>query len=187
MSLKTVKQIQEQIKEECSNLGHIEPWFYPEHLVAVEKHTKSLLKKLPAANKEVALLGVWLHDTQRIRGIKGDHQKIGAAQAAKIMQEHGYPSKTIKAVQGIILTHSCNPLMPTTLEGKILATADALAHYDNNFYLRIATGGQKNLADFKDWAIKKLTRDYTKKIFFPWVKKSIKAKHDTLIKAMTMK
>jgi hypothetical protein len=187
MSLKTVKQIQEKIKDECFNLGYTEPWFYKEHLLAVEKHTKFLLKKLPRADKEVALLGVWLHDTQRVRGIKGDHQQAGAAQAKKIMREYGYPAKMIKAVQDIILTHSCGERMPTSLEGKILATADAMAHYGNDFYLRIATTGQRSATDFKLWALEKLHRDYYKKIFFPFAKKEVRGQHLALMKVFTMK
>lgn len=187
MSLKTIKQIKEKIKDECYNSGHIEPWFYDEHLLAVEKYANFLLKKLPKANKEVVLLGVWLHDTQRVRGIRGNHQRIGANEAKKIMLEYDYPSDIIKKVQRIIITHSCDSNPPVTLEGKILATADAMAHYVNDFYLRIATTEQRSLKEFKLWALEKLNRDYNKKIFFQFAKKEIKERHTTLIKLFTMK
>jgi HD superfamily phosphodiesterase len=187
MSLKTVERIKTKIKNECHNLGRIEPWFYNSHLLAVEKYSQFLLKKLPQADKEVVLLGVWLHDTQRVRGIKGDHEKVGAAQAKKIMLEYGYSLKTIKKVQNIILTHTCSKTQPVTLEGKILATADAMTHYVNDFYLLIATTGQRNLKDFKAWALEKLNRDYKKKIFFPFAKKEIKDRHAILMRLFTMK
>lgn len=187
MSLKTVKQIKEKIKNECYNLKHIGSWFYDKHLLAVEKYANFLLKKLPKADKEIVLLGVWLHDTQRVRGIKGDHQKIGAIEAKKIMLEYGYSPDKIKKVQDIILSHACDSLMPKTLEGKILATADAMASYINDFYLQIATTGQRNLAEFKEWALEKLNRNYNKKIFFPFAKKEIEERHLTLMKLFTMK
>jgi len=187
MSLTTVKQIKEKIKNECYDLGHIDSWFYNDHLLAVEKYANFLLKKLPQADKEIVLLGVWLHDTQRVRGIKGDHQKIGAIEAKKIMLEYGYLPDKIKKVQNIILSHSCNNLIPKTLEGKILATADAMTHYVNDFYLQIAVTGQRNLHDFKIWALEKLERDYNKKIFFPFAKKEIKDRHALLMKLLTMK
>lgn len=187
MSLQTVKQIKAQIKDECYKLEHIPSWFYDVHLLAVEKYTNFLLKKLPKANKEVVLLGVWLHDTQRIRGIKGDHQKIGAEEAGKTMLEYGYSEDVIKKVQNIILSHSCNSLMPSTLEGKILATADAMAHYANDFYLNIAVTGKRNLQEYKISALAKLNKDYDEKIFFPFAKKEIKAKHEVLMKLFTMK
>lgn len=187
MSLKTLKQIKEKIKGECYNLGQIETWFYDKHLLAVEKYANFLLRRLPQAKAEVVLLGVWLHDTQRIRGIKGNHQKIGATEAKKIMLEYGYPVDVIKAVQEIILTHSCDGVRPTTLEGKILATADAMSHYINDFYLLIATTGQRNLEDFKLWALEKLDRDYNKKIFFSFAKKEIKGRHVVLTRLLSMK
>ena len=187
MSLKTVKQIKEKIKNECYNLGHIDSWFYDKHLLAVEKYANFLLKKLPKANREIVLLGVWLHDTQRVRGIKGDHQKMGAVEARKIMQEYGYSAAIIKKVQSIILTHSCNRSKPITLEGKILATADAMTHYVNDFYLQIAITRRRSLKVFKLWALEKLNRDYNKKIFFPFAKKEIKERHTILMKLFTMK
>ena len=187
MNLKTIRQIKEKIKNECYNLGNIDPWFYDKHLLAVEKNANFLLKKLPQADREIVLLGVWLHDTQRVRGIRGDHQKIGAIEAKKIMLEYGYSSDKIKRVQAVILSHSCDNLMPKTLEGKILATADAMTHYVNDFYLQIATTGQRNLVEFKAWALEKLNRDYNKKIFFPFAKKEIRERHLILMKLFTMK
>jgi len=187
MSYKTIKKIKEKIKNECYNLRHIEPWFYTEHLLAVEKYANFLLKKLPRANKELVLLGVWLHDTQIVRGKRGDHQKEGANEAGKIMREYGYANDMIKKVQSIILTHSCDKDIPATLEGKILATADAMTHYVNDFYLRIATAGQRDLKGFKLWALEKLQRDYNKKIFFSFAKEKIKDRHFLLMKLFKMK
>lgn len=187
MSLKTIKQIKEKIKYECYHLGYMEPWFYDDHLLSVEKYANFLLKKLPKADKEVVLLSVWLHDTQRVRGIKGDHQKKGAEEAKKIMLGYGYSAEMIKKVQGAILTHACDKKLPATLEGKILATADAMTHYVNDFYLRIATTRQRSLKEFKAWALEKLNRDYNKKIFFPFAKKEIQERHTILMKLFTMK
>lgn len=186
MSLRTVKQIKERIKEECYKINHLD-WFYDNHLLAVEKSANFLLKKLPKADKEIVLLGVWLHDIQRVRKIKGDHQKIGAIEAKKIMLEYGYSLDIIKKVTGIILSHSCKNLMPTTLEEKVLANADAMAHYSNNFYLQIAVLGQRSLEEFKIWALEKLARDYNQRMFFPFAKKEIKKRHDILMQLFTMK
>jgi len=187
MSLKIVKQIKAKIKKECYESGHIEPWFYDRHLLAVEKFANFLLKKLPKADKEIVLLGVWLHDIQRVRGLKGDHQKMGAREAKKIMQGYNYPDKTIKSVQAIILTHACDGALPGALEGKILATADAMTHYVNDFYLQIAVTGQRSLEEFKRWSLEKLNRDYNKKIFFPFAKQVIKGRHAVLVRLFTMK
>ena len=63
---------------------------------------------------------------------------------------------------------------------KILASADAMSHYINDFYLIIATTGKRNL-------LEKLKRDYNKKIFFDFAKKTIRKRHELLMELMTMK
>ena len=155
--------------------------------MSVEKFAKILLKKLPKANKEIVLLGVWLHDLQRIRAIKGDHAKVGASEAVNVMKQFKYNDSTIKQVQKIILSHGCDSkTMPNTVEAKILASADAMSHYVKDFYLQIATLGERDLDTYKIWALEKLNRDYNKKIYFNFAKKIIKKRHDILMKLFTM-
>jgi HD superfamily phosphodiesterase len=182
-----INKIKQLIKKECDEFMGANSWFYENHLLAAEKAAKFLLGKLPKANKEVVLLGVWLHDLQRVRNIDGDHQKIGAREAEKVLKDFGYDAKTISEVKEVILSHSCEHILPKTLEGKILASADAMSHYGNDFYLRIATMGERFLEEYKEWALEKLNRDYNKKIFFPFAKKKIKSRHQALIKILTMK
>jgi HD superfamily phosphodiesterase len=184
-----ITQIKKLVKKECENLRFVPDWFYENHLLAVEKWTKFLLKKLPKADGEIVLLGVWLHDLQRIRGIKGNHQKIGATEAEKIMKKFEYSKYKIDAVKSIILVHSCSNArkVPKTLEGKILASADAMAHYVNDFYLQIAVDGKRTLKDYKKWALEKLNRDYNRKIFFKFAKKEIEDRHKVLLEIFRMK
>jgi HD superfamily phosphodiesterase len=182
-----MKAIKEKIKRECEDLGFAPGWFYTDHLLAVEKFSKFLLKNLPKADKEIVMLGVWLHDLQRIRGIKGDHQKIGAREAEKVMKEFGYSREVIKKVKNIILTHSCSQKKPTTVEGKILSSADAMSHYYNDFFIRIAMIGKRDLKDYKKWVLEKLDRNYNKKIFFKFAKNKIKERHNLFKKVFTMK
>lgn len=183
-----INQIKKLVKDECFSLSFIGKWFYSVHLLSVEKFAKELLKKLPKADKEIVLLGVWLHDLQRVRGIKGDHAKMGAVEAEKVMRQFGYQDKTIQHVKKMILSHSCGAhLIPKTLEGKILASADAMSHYVNDFYLTIAATGKRDLAEFKEWALEKLDRDYHKKIFFDFARKMIEKRHKILKEVFTMK
>jgi HD superfamily phosphodiesterase len=185
--MKIIKSIKELVKKESSELGFVSSWFYESHLLAVEKFSKFLLKKLPKANKEIVMLGVWLHDLQRVRGMKGDHQKIGAREAEKVLKKYNYSEDKIIKVKDIILSHSCGNKKPTTLEGKILASADAMAHYTSDFYIRIGVSGERDLNEYKKWALEKLDRDYNKKIFFSFAKKEIRERHKALKKVFTMK
>jgi len=185
--MEKIDQIKSMVADECANLGFIDSWFYDVHLLAVERFAGELLGKLPDADREVVLLGVWLHDLQRVRGIEGDHAKSGAIEAEKVMQQFGYPEETIDKVKEIILTHSCkDDELPDTLEGKILASADAMSHYVNDFYLTIASTGERSAKDFKKWALEKLDRDYSKKIFFDFAKQTVEKRHKVLEEFLTM-
>jgi HD superfamily phosphodiesterase len=180
--------VKKLVKNECLNMGFIESWFYDVHLLGVEKCAKQLLNELPGADKEIVMLGVWLHDLQRIRGLKGDHAKIGAREAAKVLQQLKYGDDTVKKVKNIVLVHSCDgKLLPKTLEEKILATADAMSNYMNDFYLMIALTGKRDLPAFKKWALEKLNKDYNKKIFFGFAKKIISQRHKVLKEFLTMR
>src|SRR6056297_1256051 len=104
--MNSIEKIKQQIKDEVYNFDHIGSWFFDEHLLGVEENAIFLLKNLPEANKEMVMLGVWLHDLQRIRGIKGDHQKIGVEEAEKVLNEYGYDDEIIEKVKKMILCHS---------------------------------------------------------------------------------
>ncbi|TSC53493.1 MAG: Metal dependent phosphohydrolase, partial [Parcubacteria group bacterium LiPW_39] len=164
-SLHKVSSIKKLVAKECAVLGFVPDWFFKTHILGVEKFAKKLLKKFPQADKKSVMLGVYLHDLQRIRGLKGDHEKLGALEAMKVMDKFSYSQAEINRVKEIIETHAYRKLTPKTLEGKILATADAMSHYINDFYLTIATTGERNLGEFKKWALEKINRDYNKKIF----------------------
>jgi hypothetical protein len=110
-------------------------------------------------------------------------------EAEKVMKQFGYSEKTIEHVKEIILTHTCedNHLVPKIIEGKILASADAMSHYINDFYLHILITRDQDLGSFRKWALEKLDRDYNKKIFFDFAKKMIQKRHHILFKFFTMK
>jgi len=183
--MKNIGKIKKQIRQDCLDNDKLPEWFYKDHLLQVEKNAKELLDENPQADRKVVLLGVWLHDLQRVRGIKGDHQKVGAREAEKVMKEYGYDNTIIKQVKDIILSHSCGPVKPGSLEGKILATADAVSHYQNNFYLKVAVTGQRDLEEYKAWLKEKLDRNYNKKIYFQSARRKIKPMHDIYERLIT--
>ena len=183
---KRIYQIKRIIKEECFKPENNTVWFYNAHLLAVEKNTKFLLARVPKANKEIVMLGAWLHDLQHVKKMKGNHEQIGASEAGKILKKFNYSLKEIKKVKEIISTHSCNKKQPKSVEAKILATADAMAHYYNDFYLAICALGDRDAKTYKKWALEKLKRDYSKKIFFSFAKETVKERHDILCKLFSM-
>lgn len=184
---KRIAEIKKLIKKECIISKRIGIWFYDTHLLGVEEFSKKLLKKLPKADKEIVMLGVWLHDLQRIRNIKGDHEKMGAKEAEKVLINFGYSDDKIKKVKNIILSHSCGVRKPKTVEGKILSSADAMAHYFKDFYLKVSIIENRDIEEFKKWSLEKLDLDYNKKIYFDFAKKMVKKRHEALKYILTMK
>lgn len=182
-----IKEIKKQVEQECKANKKLPEWFYSEHLSMGEKFSEVLVRELTKADRIVVLLGVWLHDLQRVRGLAGDHQTVGAREAVKVMKTYGYEKSAIDKVESIILTHSCSKNKPASVEGKILATADAMSHYYNDFFLRIALTGQRDLKDYKVWVLEKLNQNYNQKIFFVSAKKKIKQRHELYKKIFTMK
>ncbi len=185
----SVEIVKELVRKECMTSAFADKgvWFFPVHLLAVEKYAQWLLERLPEANKEIVMLAVWLHDIQRIRMINGDHQEVGAVEAEKVLSEQGCDKAIIDRVTNVIKTHSCNDgNLPVTLEGEILATADAMSHFVNDFYLHIATLGDRTVDEFKQWALEKLDRDYNIKIHFDFAREEVKDKYAALLKVMEM-
>jgi len=184
---KTILEIKELIRKECAELGKVDDWFYDAHLLAVEDFALKLLDKLPEADKNITMLGVWLHDIQRVRGLEGDHVYAGAAEAEKLLQELGYNQEIIQKVKKIIQTHRCNSdELPDSVEGKILASADAMSHYTNDFYLHIACRGKRTPENFKAWVLEKLDRDFNKKISFDFARDMVRERHQTIYNFVTL-
>jgi uncharacterized protein len=180
MNEKRTEKIKELVGRECKESKFIDDWFFEEHLQIVEKNAKWILKQVPEADEEVVLLGAWLHDMQRVRNIKMEHQEGGAREAEKIMKKFDYSEEIIEKVKNIILSHSCNKVMPLTIEGRVLATADAMAHYTGSFFLRIALQGDMTVEEYKEWAMKKLDKNYNAKISFDFAKKEVKDRHNII-------
>ena len=184
-----VLKIKDFIKKECQdNSQQVADWFFSEHLEVVDKYAQKLLQQNPEANSEVVELAVWLHDVQRIYNLDGEHALTGAIKSREILKNFNCKDGIIEQVYEAVRTHRANSpeTQPATLEGKILATADAMAHFSSNFYLKVFLSKMKkgefeNVQEFKNWAIKKINRDYQNKIFFEEARKIIKSQYQTLI------
>jgi HD superfamily phosphodiesterase len=128
------------------------------------------------ANFEVLWLSAILHDIVRIEDVE-PHDELGAKKAKLILSEKGFDKKTIDLVCDTILTHSCKKFPPKTLEQKILATADAVAHFTAPFYLWAFKYFAKPFPETTAYALKKIENDYQNKIFFEDEKKLVEKQY----------
>lgn len=155
------------------------------HLSVVVKNGLKLAE-IYRADSEVVELACWLHDIARAKGLEpgqdNDHHISGAKMTEKILIDLKYPKDKIKKVVGCILAHrgGKNDYIPKTIEEKIVANADAMAHFDTflNLFSEFVTpeNFEKGLSLIKA----KLERDWNKKLTLPEAKSLVKEEYDAI-------
>ena len=162
-------------------------WLYQHHVFVVANYADQLAKR-HGADRELVIAASILHDIADavMSRFHENHTTESLAIARTLLQESGFSNKEISIiVDDAIARHSCyDGDQPMSLEGKILATADAMAHLTTDFYIHaIWSGGTNNvgLDEIKRWATDKLNRDFCNKICFEDVKSSLQKQYDTLV------
>lgn len=160
-------------------------WAYPNHVLVVAELTEKIAKA-QGANVELAVAGALLHDiADAVMARKeAGHEAESLKMAEKLLQESGFDEKdTAFILDEIIKPHSCRELMPTALEGKVMATADGAAHFLTDFYPLFCWrhyGPKDDYQAFKEWMRAKLEKDINKKFFFDDVKQEILPRYEAL-------
>lgn len=174
--LKRVREIVEEECRKCTRYGH-DVW--KDHVVLVVKYAKVLAKKL-SADLEMVELAALLHDIGSIKFSEANHEITGQQEAEKILKKLGYPQKSINVIKEAIGSHrGSKNVVPKSLTAKILATADAMAHFDTIPVL-LRVGLQKenfNEERASRWVWEKLERDWTKKLTIPGTKRMVAEKY----------
>lgn len=138
-----------------SKQGELETSYLPGHIGEVERWARIMLDQHPEADREVALLGVWLHDIGvAIKGGNDDHSVRSEAEARKFLSTLGLSSSKIEKVAHCVRAHRCKDVKPETIEAKIVAAADSASHLTDYVYILFTQKGDKRLAE------EKLERDY---------------------------
>lgn len=143
--------------------------FWEHHIVPVVELSREMAQKYEAQD-EVCWMGALFHDFALLTDSE-PHDELGAIQVKQFLLERGLAEDLCQQVADVVLTHRCRKFMPETLEQKIVATADAMAHFLPNYYLGIAMVAKEDYADVAKFDVNKLERDYEEKIFFEDEKK----------------
>lgn len=160
-------------------------WLYAEHVFVVADYTDELAKRFdaPLYMCRAAALLHDIADTEMSR-FSDEHEKKSLEIARQLLAEAGYnPDEIAVIVDDAIAFHSChNGIKPQTDVGKILATADALAHLKTTFYIDATEHMLNDMPVEKrnEWAVKKMPRDYNDKIMFDVVRKEAKPYYEKL-------
>jgi putative nucleotidyltransferase with HDIG domain len=163
-----------KVRDLVKNEAEEADWKY--HIAPVVKYAKKLAKILNA-NEEVVELAALLHDIGRLRFGGENHDVTGIPEAEKILTEHNAPQEVIDEVKHCIESHrGSKDISPKTTIAKIIANADAMAHFDILpvfFYWR----SKKQTFDeaFK-WVDDKIDRDWNKKLTLPEAREMMEEK-----------
>jgi len=169
-----INKIKEIVKKECEEDNC--NWNY--HIQTVVKYANLLAEKL-GADKEIVEISAWLHDITRLKGDKENHHITGPIEAEKILRKLKYPQTKIDKVKHCINAHrGSQDIKRETIEAECVASADAMAHFDNvAATLYLAYGLKKmNVEDGKRWVMEKLERSWKKMI--PEAKEIILPKYE---------
>lgn len=152
--------------------------FWEIHVKQVIEFSKQMAVKY-GADLEIVWLAAMLHDIARLEDIE-PHDEYGSKKAYMMLIEKGFDYALAEKVKDAILTHRCKKHAPETLEQKIIATADAMAHFIPPFYFWIGKYSNKGFGEVLEWNRDKLKRDFNEKIFFEDEKVLVSAQYEAL-------
>lgn len=175
-----IKNLHDQSNNEC-----LRTWFFAGHVLLTAQNAQEIAVKV-GANAEISVLAALFHDIARTWDVNDEPALMDQSllKAEEIMKKYNYTDHEIKQVKLAITTHSCREKLPETEEGKVLATADALAHLLSDFYFILPFNGWLNIdadfADYKNWLLEKIERDLHKKIFYPEYQTKAQPKYEAI-------
>jgi len=185
MSKDIIELIAKEVKKRVKVLEKELPWFWEKHILVVVEMVEKLCEIIEA-DKEICLLSAYLHDIGRVVDMEDNHDVAGLPIIEEILSGYDYPRDKIEKVKSACRSHRCKDVMPKTIEAKVIASADAMSHLDNDFYFRLLELFFKKMS--YDYSIAKLKekveRDFNDKIFFKKAKKMVKDKYEAWIKIL---
>ena len=178
-----IEEIEKIVENACKkkeNVFGYGAWIY--HISSVIKYSKLLAKKLNA-DTEIVVISALLHDYTSVLG-KGDfkeHHITGAKEAEKLLKKFNYPKEKIEKVKHCILTHrGSTNLKRETIEAEIVASADAMAHFDNvaPLFHMVYAERKMEIDKGKEWLMAKFKRSWNK--LLPEARDMVKDKYEAI-------
>lgn len=155
------------------------------HIDPVVKNGMALADKY-GASRPIIEIACYLHDITRMTGDRDDHHISGAKVAEDLLSKFNYPEERIEIIKQCILNHRGDANeVGGTIEERIVATADAMAHIQYPLPLFYTFFGKRNLSMEvgREQMIKKLEKSW-KKIYFPEVQDELRERYNYLIQIL---
>jgi len=180
------KRVRALYEAKASSRDDIADWLYENHIFIVAKYASDLSDKF-GGDKDVAIAASLLHDIADAKMSRFDknHKPTTLEIAAKIMHESGFSKEDISIVtEDALPYHGCHgDERPKTIEGKVMATADAMAHIGTNYYTFLTWFKGTDKTSYTQVIEKiqgKIERDYHNKIQFEEIKEEYRHNYELL-------
>lgn len=158
-------------------------WLYESHVFAVAREAKKLSAEYGVEN-DLPIAAAILHDIADAEMSRFDprHDKRSIEIAREMLADNGFSSEEQKIVENALRNHGCRDgRKPAFIEGKIMATADAVVHISTDYYEHVAEFKRRegtSEADIASWALSKIERDYQWKICFDKIREREKMNYE---------
>lgn len=134
---KNIRSVMEEINKTLRTIvkgeAEIDDWEF--HIQPVIQNSL-ILGEFYNADIHILEAAAILHDIGRIRYGKDNHPETGAADSKLILQQLGASSETTEKIANCVAKHSKGFTgKRATIEEDVIANADAMAHFDQAFYL----------------------------------------------------
>ena len=156
------------------------------HIKPVVEIACEMAKELNA-DIQVVEIAAYLHDITKMTGERKNHHITGAQYAEDFLKNYNIENEKIEQIKNCIKKHrGSSEYERQTLEEKIIATADAVAHIEHPLTLFYAWYGRRQcqIDEGADGIIRKLNRSWDK-IEFEYVKERLKDRYESLIEMLT--
>ena len=155
------------------------------HINPVVEIACKMAKKMNA-DIQVVEIAAYFHDITKMTGERKNHHLTGAKYAENFLNNYNIEKSKVEQIKSCIKKHrGSSEFTRDTIEEKIIATADAVAHIEHPLTLFYAWYGRRQcqIDEGADGIIHKLERSWNK-IEFPEVKNVLQEKYNVLMRIL---
>ena len=154
-------------------------WLYENHIFVLAEYARELSEQ-HKAQSDLVTAAAMLHDIadSEMSRFSSRHSEHTWTIAKNLLSTTHFSGQEIGIIEDAIRHHSCRGgQAPAFLEGRVMATADAVAHLLTDFYDHALEVKRKEGIAWEDivsWALPKIERDFNDKIFFDEAREEVR-------------